>query len=54
MPSRETETGKRRLCSFPLCGSAADWLTERFGETQYYCERHKPMVPQGFLKRVRD
>jgi hypothetical protein len=25
---------------------------ESFGETEYYCEEHKPMVPQAFLKKA--
>jgi len=42
----------RRLCSLPLCGAPADWFVESFGEIQYYCDRHKPMVPQALLKRL--
>jgi len=51
MHATETDTRGRRLCSFPLCGSVADWFTDFFGGTEYYCERHKPMIPQAFLKR---
>jgi len=51
MHATETDTRGRQLCSFPLCGSVADWFTDFFGGTEYYCERHKPMIPQAFLKR---
>jgi len=46
----ETDEKKAPLCSFPLCGAKADWFTEFFGRTEYYCNRHKPMVPQAFLQ----
>ena len=52
MPEEKADEGGQVLCSFPLCGATADWLTDFFGETEYYCDKHKPMVPQAFLKRV--
>jgi hypothetical protein len=30
----------------------ADWYTDFFGETEYYCDRHKPVIPQSLLKRA--
>jgi hypothetical protein len=30
----------------------ADWYTDFFGETEYYCDKHKPMIPQSLLKRA--
>jgi len=50
--SQQTNGKKRQLCSLPLCGSAADWFTDFFGGTEYYCDKHKPMIPQSLLKRV--
>jgi hypothetical protein len=43
---------RRKLCSFPVCGAMADWFTDFFGETEYYCEKHKPMIPLSLLKRA--
>jgi len=51
MPEQRVDVNKRVLCSLPLCGAPADWFVESFGETEYYCDRHKPMVPQAFLKK---
>jgi hypothetical protein len=52
-PMREgsVDLKERPLCSLPLCPAPADWFVESFDETEYYCDRHKPMVPQAFLKR---
>jgi len=52
MPEEKSSANKRVLCSFPLCGAAADWYTDFYGQTEYYCDRHKPMLPQVFLKRM--
>jgi hypothetical protein len=52
MVAEEKDARKRELCSFPVCGATADWSTDFFGETEYYCEKHKPMIPQSLLKRV--
>jgi hypothetical protein len=52
MSSRQQDTAARKLCSLPVCGAMADWYTDFFGETEYYCDRHKPMIPQSLLKRV--
>jgi hypothetical protein len=52
MSKEEARPSKRQACSLPLCGAPADWFVESFGEIEYYCDRHKPMVPQAFLKRV--
>jgi hypothetical protein len=54
MPAEEKDTNRPKLCSFPVCGAAADWFTDFFGETEYYCDRHKPMIPKSLLKRVGD
>jgi hypothetical protein len=52
MSAEEKDTGKRKLCSFPVCGAMADWFTDFFGKTEYYCEKHKPMIPLSLLKRA--
>lgn len=40
-------------CNLPLCGREADWEVEMFGKVEYYCERHRPGVPEKFMKRVK-
>jgi hypothetical protein len=52
MSAEEKGTSSRKLCSFPVCGAMADWFTDFFGETEYYCDKHKPMIPQSLLKRA--
>jgi hypothetical protein len=52
MSAEERDTSGRKLCSFPVCGAMADWSTDFFGETEYYCDKHKPMIPQSLLKRA--
>lgn len=53
MPAEVEDNSKPKLCVFPICGATADWSTGFFGETEYYCNRHKPMIPEGFLKKLR-
>jgi len=50
MPDRAIE--KRPVCSIPLCGAPADWATQAFGKSEYYCDRHKPLVPLALLKKI--
>jgi hypothetical protein len=52
MPAEEQDQSRRKLCSFPVCGATADWFTDFFGETEYYCDKHKPMIPKSLLKRA--
>jgi len=52
MSSEEQDTSQPKLCSLPLCGAMADWSTDFFGETEYYCDKHKPVIPQTLLKRA--
>jgi hypothetical protein len=52
MPAEKKDANRRKLCSFPVCGATADWFTDFFGETEYYCDKHKPMIPQSLLKRA--
>jgi hypothetical protein len=52
MPAEVQSTNKAKLCSFPACGAMADWCSDFFGETEYYCDIHKPMIPRSFLKKA--
>lgn len=52
MLPEERNTGQGKLCSFSLCGATAHWYTDFFGDTEYYCDRHKPVIPQSLLKRA--
>ncbi len=52
MQGKQDNTRKHQLCSLPLCGAVAEWFTDSFGATEYYCDRHKPTIPQAFLKRA--
>ncbi len=52
MSAEVQDNSKPKLCSFPVCGAKADWSTGFFGETEYYCNTHKPMIPEGFLKKL--
>ena len=52
MTAEEQDMSPRKLCSFPVCGERADWFTDFFGETEFYCDKHKPVIPQSLLKRA--
>ena len=51
MQTKQQDPSGPPVCSFPLCSSVAEWFTDLFGGTEYYCDRHKPMIPQAFLKK---
>lgn len=53
MPTEEQDNSERKLCSVPLCGVTADWFTNFFGDPEYYCDKHKPVIPESLLKRAR-
>ena len=40
-------------CNIPLCGREAVWEVGMFGKLEYYCERHRPAVPEKFMDRVK-
>jgi hypothetical protein len=40
------------LCDLPLCGSPADWEVDMFGKVEYFCERHRPGVPEKFMAKL--
>ena len=49
---KEVQDTEPKLCCFPVCGATANWSTGFFGEIEYYCNAHKPMIPKGFLKKL--
>jgi hypothetical protein len=40
------------VCNLPLCGKPADWEVEVFGKVEYYCERHRPAIPEKFMTKL--
>jgi hypothetical protein len=46
------ETEAEPVCNIPLCGRPADWEVEMFGKVEYYCERHRPGIPERFMTKV--
>jgi hypothetical protein len=40
------------VCNVPLCGRLADWEVDMFGKVEYYCERHRPGVPEKFMTKL--
>jgi len=40
------------VCNVPLCGKQADWEVDMFGKPEYYCERHRPGIPERFMIKV--
>ena len=42
----------RPICSISLCGRDAEWEVEMFGKIEYYCQKHRPTVPEAFMVRI--
>lgn len=42
----------RPICSISLCGRDAEWEVELFGKTEYYCQRHRPTVPETLMMKL--
>lgn len=40
------------VCSIPLCGREGVWKVDMFGRVEYYCERHRPGVPEKFMEKM--
>ena len=40
------------LCDISLCGRNAVWKVELFDKIEYYCQRHKPGVPDTLMTRL--
>ena len=49
---QEEESDAKPVCSLPLCGREAEWEVDMFGKVEYFCERHRPGVPEKFMLRV--
>ena len=49
----EQASETKPVCNVPLCGRMADWEVDMFGKVEYYCERHRPGVPEKFMTRLR-
>ena len=50
MPPQNSEA--KPVCNIPLCGRDAEWQVDMFGKLEYYCERHRPGVPEQFMEKV--
>jgi hypothetical protein len=49
----ESNSEAKPLCNVSLCGREADWEVELFGKPEYYCERHRPSVPEALMTKIR-
>jgi len=48
-PNSETKP----ICNISLCSREADWEVELFGKPEYYCERHRPSVPETLMTKLK-
>jgi len=48
----QQNSDSKPVCNLPLCGKPADWQVEMFGKVDYYCERHRPSIPEKFMVKV--
>jgi len=40
------------ICNVSLCGHNAEWRVELFDKVEYYCNRHKPSVPETLMTKL--
>jgi hypothetical protein len=40
------------MCHIPLCGGDAEWRVELFERVEYYCNRHRPGLPETLMTKV--
>jgi len=40
------------ICNVSLCGRLAEWRVELFDKVEYYCNRHKPSVPETLMTKL--
>ena len=40
------------ICNVSLCGRQAEWRVDLFDKVEYYCNRHKPRVPDTFMTKI--
>jgi hypothetical protein len=48
----EQNSEAKPVCNIPLCGKEGEWRVEMFGRVEYYCERHRPGVPEKFMEKI--
>lgn len=48
----EQNSETKPVCNIPLCGNDGEWRVEMFGRADYYCERHRPGVPEKFMEKI--
>jgi len=53
MGTSEAKDAGTPTCNIALCGKEAEWRVEMFERVEYYCERHRPGVPEKFLTAVK-
>ena len=53
MSTGEVQSPTTPTCDIPLCGRDAEWRVEMFEKVEYYCERHRPGVPEKFMTLVK-
>ncbi len=47
-----TNSEGKPVCNIPLCGKDGEWQVDMFGRAEYYCERHRPGVPEKFMEKT--
>jgi hypothetical protein len=40
------------ICNISLCGKVAVWKVDFFDRVEYYCQRHKPGVPEMLMTKL--
>ena len=48
----EQNSEAKPVCNIPLCGREGEWRVDMFGRVEYYCERHRPGVPEKFMEKM--
>ena len=46
------ENSQEPVCDISLCGRNAVWKVDLFDRIEYYCQRHKPGVPDALMTRL--
>jgi len=40
------------VCNISLCGKDAEWRVDLFDKVEYYCNRHRPGVPETLMTKL--
>jgi len=48
----QQNSDSKPVCNLPLCGRPAYWEVDMFGKSEYYCERHRPGIPEKFMTKI--